>query len=184
MKFGRNLTFGFGFGFGGTSAGGSSVPINVALAANGATATATSTYDPASFSPEGAIDGQKHTNNGWNSPAAGTWVAQTCPETLTIDFGQTRTISQIDVYTLADAVNYNTNPTLADTFVSYGIVNFNIDYWNGSSWVAIPECTVTANNKVWRQFTFAPLAASKVRIVVTVSMDDTVRVVEFEVWGT
>jgi hypothetical protein len=42
----------------------------------------------------------------------------------------------------------------------------------GSAWAPVPGGTVTGNNKVWRQFTFAPLSTTKIRVYVTATGDN------------
>lgn len=153
---------------------------NYALASNGSTATASSTAG-ANFGADRTINGYRHTNNNWNAAGAGGgWDATGSPNWVEVDFGTSRTIQEIDVFTLADAVNYNTDPTLSDTFSSFGIVEFNVDYWNGSTWVNI--ATVTSNNKVWRQFTFSPISTTKIRVYTITGSGDH-RLIEIEAWG-
>jgi hypothetical protein len=53
----------------------------------------------------------------------------------------------------------------------YGLRNFEVQYWTGSAWAPVPGGTVTNNNLVWRKFTFAPLATSKIRVFVTATAD-------------
>jgi hypothetical protein len=159
------------------------VRTNFALSSNGATATGYNTtgvpYSNNNF-PSYAINGVRHTNNdfsnnGWRSADFG------YPQTLEVDFGQPRTINEINVFTLANAVDYNTEPTLADTFTSFGIIAFTVDYWNGAAWVNI--ATVTGNNKVWRQFLFSSTTTNKIRVQITQSSYAPSVIVELEAWG-
>lgn len=164
-------------------------PINVALASNGSTATASSeTTGSGFFQPSRTIDGYRNTNSLWGSATTpgGGWnsvgnPSSGSPEWLQVAFSGSKTISEIDVFTLADAINYNTDPTLTDTFTSYGIVDFKTQYWNGSAWVDIN--TVTGNNKVWRQFTFSPISTTKIRVLITAALGGNARLVEVEAWG-
>jgi hypothetical protein len=154
--------------------------VNHALASNGSTAS-NSTTAGAGFPASAVINGQRHTNNQWGS--GGGWSSQTglsMPQWIEIDFGATRSIDLINVFTLANAINYNTDPTLSDTFSSYGIVDFKVQYWNGSTWVDL--ATVTANDKVWRQFTFSSVSTTKIRIYVTAATAGEARIVEVEAW--
>lgn len=155
---------------------------NYALSSNGATAAATSQYS-AAYAPSYAIDGTRapyHWDAGgvWNSvpvPSSGS------PEILTVDFGASRTITEIDVITVRDSF-YDTSPlTLTETFSAYGNTDFTVEYWNGSSWINI--ATVTGNNKVWRQFTFAPLTTTKIRVRITGAVN-AARIAELEAWGS
>ncbi|MCM3873838.1 MAG: hypothetical protein ND895_24380, partial [Pyrinomonadaceae bacterium] len=81
------------------------VGINVALAANGATATASSSYS--GYAASGAINGDRKGGGGgqngyWNSAAAG------FPSWLEVNFNGSKSISEIDVFTVQD--NYS-NPS-------------------------------------------------------------------------
>ena len=152
---------------------------NAALAANGAITSASSTYS-ASFPASAANDGD-HTGLNWG--AGGGWAdvtLNTWPDWLQIDFAATKTINEIDVYTLQDNLA-TTEPSLATTFTQYGITAFDVQYWNGSAWVTL--ASVTGNNKVWRQFSFSPVTTSKIRIVVNGGVDAGYsRIVEVEAY--
>ncbi|HEX6717528.1 MAG TPA: RHS repeat-associated core domain-containing protein, partial [Pyrinomonadaceae bacterium] len=66
---------------------------------------------------------------------------------------------------------------------SYALTNFDVQYWNGSAWAAVPGGAVTGNDKVWRKFTFASLTTSKIRVNVTnVAGDNHTQIVEVEAW--
>src|SRR5690606_33863293 len=105
------------------------------------------------------------------------------PQWLEVDFNRNRTISQIDVFTLRDNQNYNTDPTQSETFSLWGIRDFKVQYWDGSSWTDVAD--VTWNNKVWRQFTFSPVTTEKIRVYVTgvPGPQTNARIVELEAWG-
>jgi hypothetical protein len=128
--------------------------VNVALAANGAVATASSTIN-SNYPASAAINGDRKGQNwgsggGWNDATSGSY-----PDWLQVDFGTTRTISEIDVFTVQDNPGSPSDPTLTMTFSLYGITAFNVQYWDGSAWVSVPGGDVTGNNKVWRKFTFS-----------------------------
>jgi hypothetical protein len=57
------------------------------------------------------------------------------------------------------------------TFTLYGITVFDAQYWNGSTWVTVPGGSISGNNKVWRKITFAPIATSKIRVVINDTAD-------------
>jgi hypothetical protein len=75
-------------------------------------------------------------------------------------------------------------PTETQIFSLYGLLAFNVQYWNGSSWVTIPGETVTGNNKVWRKFTFSPITTSKIRVYINTVPEAWSRVVEIQAFGT
>jgi hypothetical protein len=61
---------------------------------------------------------------------------------------------------------------------------FEVQSWNGTAWQTIPGTTVTNNNLVWRKLTFAPVATTRIRIVITAAVDSWSRLAEVEAWGT
>ena len=69
------------------------------------------------------------------------------------------------------------------TFSSYGLSGYEVQYWNGSSWVDVPGGSVTGNNKVWRKFTFAALTTSKIKVLSNASPDSWSRLTELEAWS-
>lgn len=158
---------------------------NVALASNGATATAQNyTQDGvlagAHFQPPYAIDGVLHIH-----PPIGDlyWRDEHgLPSWLQIDFNGSKTINEIDVFTVADAGDYLTDPTATKTFTQYGATAFDVQYWNGSTWAPVPGGSITGNNLVWRKINFPAITTSKIRVVVNASPDTIARIVELEAW--
>ena len=157
--------------------------INVALSANGAVASASSSHLSGLYPAAAVINGDRKGNNwgtlngGWND---GTRSAY--PDTLEITFSSAKTIDEINVITLQN--NWQNNPgepTLDSSCTGEGILDFAVEYWNGSAWVVIQN--VTGNDKAWRQFTFAPVSTPKIRLVVTASRNNYSRVVELEAFG-
>jgi PKD repeat protein len=152
--------------------------INVALAANGGLASASSEISPASA----AIDGVR------NWATTGAWKDSTpdvFPDWLQVDFtGGAKTINEIAVYGVRDDYLNTTNPGDNTTFSIYGLTNFNVQYWNGSSWVAVPNGNIANNNKVVTRITFAPITTTRIRVVVNAALANYSRIVELEVWGT
>jgi hypothetical protein len=156
---------------------------NVALASNGAVAVASSTYGP-NYAPAGAINGDRKgllwsNGGGWNdgTPNAG-------PDWIEVDFNGAKTIDEINVFSMQDNYTTPVDPTLSMTFGYWGLRAFEVQYWNGSAWVAVPNGSVTANNKVWRQFLFAPITTTKIRVFITGALNGYARVIEVEAWGT
>jgi len=68
------------------------------------------------------------------------------------------------------------------TFTQYGIRDFEVQYWNGSAWQAIPGTVVANNNLVWRRFTFAPITTPRIRVVVNNALASYSRIVEVEAY--
>ena len=75
------------------------------------------------------------------------------PQWLQIDFGQTRSIVEIDVFMVQDNYQNPSAPTLLMTNSLYTLNGFDVQYWNGANWVTVPGGSVTGNNKVWRKIT-------------------------------
>lgn len=154
--------------------------VNVALASNGATATASSMYS-GSYSASGAIDGDRKGLNwgnggGWNDGTAGAY-----PDWLQVDFAGSRTITEIDVFSVQDNVA-TADPTLTMTFSMYGITDFSVQYWDGTNWTTVSGGSVTGNDKVWRRFTFGAVTTTKIRVNITSALASSSRIVEVEAW--
>jgi Subtilase family/Bacterial Ig domain/Fervidolysin N-terminal prodomain/F5/8 type C domain len=156
--------------------------INVAAAANGGAATASSTYN-ANYPPSGAIDGDR---KGLNWGAGGGWNDATpnqSPDWLEVDFNGPKLIDEMDVFSMQDNYRTPVEPTPTLTFTYYGLVAFQFQYWDGSVWVTVPGGSISGNNLVWRQVTFAPVTTTKVRVYITGSLSGYSRVMELEAWG-
>jgi hypothetical protein len=163
--------------------------INVAAQANGGIATASTAYYTISFdtttytfAPEGAIDGDRKglkwgSGGGWNDATPGAF-----PDWLQVNFSRMQTIGEIDVFTVQDNYTSPVEPTASMTFTRYGITQFQVQYWDGASWVDVPGASVSDNNFVWRRFTFAPIASDRIRVIVNAAMDNYSRIVEVEAW--
>jgi hypothetical protein len=161
---------------------GSAPPPNVALSANGGVASASSTTPPDGsgiFVPSVTIDGDR---KGLNTSFWRDGTGDVYPDWLQVDFSGSKTISEIDVYTLQDNYTNPVEPTASMTFNLYGITAFDVQYWNGSSWVTVPGGSVTGNNSVWRKFTFASLTTSKIRVLVNNALASRSRLVELEAY--
>lgn len=156
--------------------------INVASSANGATATASSSFSM-QYGPELAINGERRGTNwgnggGWNDSTANAY-----PDWLQVDFASPQTISEIDVFTLQDAFNTPVEPSANQTFTLYGLTSFQVQYWNGLTWIVVPGGDISGNNQVWRQFTFSPFITSRIRVFVTGALNSFSRITELEAYS-
>lgn len=152
--------------------------INVAAQANGGVATASSEYSSVYYAIY-ANDGYRITipSSWWNS------YTGILPEWLQIDFDAAYDIGEVDAIFQRDDHGTNSSPpTLSETWTLEGVTDFQIQYWNGSSWQDFTGCNVTGNDKVWRQFTFSPVNTDKIRIYITAAPGGYGRVVELEAW--
>jgi YD repeat-containing protein len=154
---------------------------NVALASNGATASASSSYSGTAAS--GTNNGDRR---GLNYGQNGTWggASSGFPQWLQIDFNGSKTIDEIDVFTLQDAYSSPAEPTEAMTFSLWGLTGYEVQYWNGSAWMTVTGGSVSGNNKVWRKFTFVPITTSKIRVLTNASPSGWSELTEVEAWGT
>ena len=74
-------------------------------------------------------------------------------------------------------------PTLAMTSTLYGLKDFDIQYWNSSSWQNVSGGVITNNNRVWVQLTGINVTTSKIRLLIHDSQPhDWSRVTEIEAW--
>ena len=153
---------------------------NVALASAGAVASASSTYGPST--PVTAVNNNERSGAAWGN--GGGWEDAThgaYPDWVQIVFNGAKTIDRVVVYTLRDDVGNPSEPADDAAFRSYGIVNFTVEGWNGSSWQAL--ATVTGNNLVKRSVTFTPFTTDRVRVSVSQGLYFKSRIVEIEAWG-
>jgi hypothetical protein len=123
----------------------STAPTNVALSANGGVATAQNytqdgVYPGLHFQPSYANDGVRFTSASgdhyWRDEHG-------LPSWIQIDFNGPKTISEVDVFTMADNYQAQADPGPTQTFANYGITAFTVQYWTGSAWATIPGGSVT-----------------------------------------
>lgn len=156
---------------------------NVALQANGGVATASSVYSataaPASAVNNGDRKGLKYNLGGvWYDATNGVY-----PDWVQITFNGAKTIDEVNVFTMQDTFGAPLEPTPAMIFTLYGVTGFTIQYWNGSTWVAIPGATVSGNNLVWRNITFTPVVTDRIRVQTNSSIRGYSRLTEVEAYG-
>jgi hypothetical protein len=154
---------------------------NWALASNGSTASASSTFNPGY--PASSVIDNKRSGAGWG--AGGGWNDLTTavfPDWVQINFAGTKTIDHVVVYTIQDNAGNPVEPTDAMTFDLYGVTSFQVQAWNGSSWVIVGS--VTNNRYVKRAVAFAPITTDRIRIVGMSAADGAwCRITEVEAWG-
>jgi hypothetical protein len=153
---------------------GGATRLNVAAAANGGVATASSTFN-SSF-PVTAVNDGLTTGSFWNDATANVY-----PDWVQVTFDGSKTITEVDVFTLQDGTQITPTPTM--TFSSYGITAFTVQYWTGSAWVTVPGGTITGNNLVWRKISFAALTTDRIRVQVSAAMLSYSRICEIEAYA-
>ena len=158
-----------------------SVPSNVALASAGAAASASTTFGsgyPASSTINNERAGRQWSegSGGWKDATAGAW-----PDWLQVTFNGSRTIDRVVVYSVQDNYTSPVEPTAAMTFSLYGLRDFSVQGWNGTTWVTL--ATVAGNTLVKRTVTFAAVTTDRIRILVTSGLSNHSRITEVEAWG-
>ena len=138
--------------------------------------TASSTYG-SSYSTTYANDGTRKASL-W----ANTWADQTSgvfPDWLQVTFSSSKTIDEIDVFSGQGGGTVDPTPTLTST---NAITDFQVQYWNGSTWAVVPSGDVVGNQFVWRKFTFPQITTTRIRIFVTRSTNPLSRIAEVEAY--
>ena len=156
---------------------------NVAASANGATATASSTYSSRSYPASSAIDGDRKGANweqggGWNDATRDSF-----PDWLEVDFSGAKRIHQINVFTLQDSFTSPSDPTPLMTCGLYGLLDFQVQYWDGANWATVPGGSITNNNLVMNTILFEDITTTKIRVFVTNAREHFSRITEVEAIG-
>jgi hypothetical protein len=158
---------------------------NFASSTLGSIATASTSHSSGLYPAAATINGDRTgnswgtVNGGWNDGTRGAW-----PDMLDVNFNATRSISEIRVYTLQNNWQTAGEPTLTTSCSGEGILDFEVQYWNGTDWVTVPGGTVTGNDKAMRVFTFPTIATSQVRVKVNNARNNWSRIVEVEAFGS
>jgi subtilisin family serine protease len=159
--------------------------VNVAAAANGATATASSTLD-VHRAPLAAINGDRRGLHWGSDPSTGSgWhdaTPNSYPDWLEVAFAGAKTVSEVHVFSVQDNYASPSEPFEGLQFTKYGVKSFTVEYWDGVAWQALPGGTVTGNTSVWSKVTFAPVTATKIRVVVTSALAGHSRITEVEAY--
>jgi hypothetical protein len=157
---------------------------NVALASKGAEATASPSL--AGRTAEAAINGDRKGIHWGSDPLTGSGWHDSTPNDFTDDwlevaFPGPRTINQVDVFSVQDTFAAPVEPTKSmPAFTKFGVIDFQVKYWNGGQWVLVPGGNITDNTEVWRTIAFPPVTTSKLRVVVTKGGKEYSRIVEIE----
>ncbi|HET7462475.1 MAG TPA: carboxypeptidase regulatory-like domain-containing protein [Longimicrobium sp.] len=158
---------------------------NVASLYRGGAATASSEISPNRAAYTAVNNDRRGLHQSTDSYYGGGWhdaTADAFPDWLEVAFNGVKTISEVDVYTVQDNQWSPVDPTESLTFSSYGIQDFDVEYWTGSAWQLVPGGQIVNNNRVWRQIVFAPLTTSKIRVVVKRALNGYSRIAEVEAW--
>src|SRR6266851_7129932 len=121
--------------------------------------------------------GCRGARGGWNDGTPGAF-----PDWLEVDFSGTKTINEVDVFSVQDNYQAPSDPTPTMTFSLYGLTDFQVQYWTGTEWLTVPGGAVSGNNLVWRQVTFGALTTSSIRVLVTGALNTWSRIAEVEAY--
>jgi chitodextrinase len=153
---------------------------NVALASAGAVPSASSTLSGGY--PVTAINDNERSGANWGS--GGGWADATpgtFPDWVQINFNGTKTIDRVVLYTVQDNYNNPIEPTDSMTFAQYGITDFTVQGWNGSTWITL--ATVSGNNLVKRSVTFTAFITDRIRVNINNALSPYACITEIEAWG-
>ena len=139
--------------------------------------TAVAAYPPSAVN-NGDRKGLNWGNGGgWNDATGAQY-----PDWIRIDFNGAKSIDRVVVYTLQDNYLNPIEPTDTQTFSLYGVTDFTVEGWNGSSWSVL--ASVSGNNRVKRTVTFASFTTTAIRVSIARSLYLYSRIVEIEAWGS
>jgi hypothetical protein len=153
---------------------------NVALSTVGAIASASTTASN-SYLAKNVINGDRKGAN-WGNGSSG-WqdaTASAYPDWVQINFNGSKTITKVVVFSRQDS-STPVEPTDTMTFTLYGLKDFTVQGWNGSSWVTLG--TVTGNSLVKKTVSFSAFKTDRIRVNVTRALTMWTRIVEIEAWG-
>ncbi|HEX8501144.1 MAG TPA: hypothetical protein VF659_11195, partial [Pyrinomonadaceae bacterium] len=161
---------------------------NHAAASNGGVASASSTTTQQElpgldFSPSGVINGDRR---GLNWEHGGGWrdgTGNSFPDWVEVAFAGARKVDEVNVFSVQDNYTSPAEPTAQTAFTKYGVTVFEVQYWDGSQWAAVPGGAVTGNSLVWRKVTFPAVTTTKVRVVIQKAVDGRSRLAEVEAVG-
>jgi hypothetical protein len=161
-----------------------SAPINgtnVALATNGGVASASTTLGP-SFAASTIIDNKRSGANwgnyaGWADGTQGAY-----PDWVQVNFNGAKAIDHVVVYSVQDNYLSPVEPSDTMTGTRFVVSSFDVQGWNGSSWVT--HASVSGNARIKRTVSFASYTTDRIRIVVGSTQDGVwSRITEVEAWS-
>lgn len=67
-------------------------------------------------------------------------------------------------------------------FSLYGLTGFDVQYWDGATWVTVPGGSISNNTLVWRKVTFPAVATDRIRVLVKSALASFSRIAEIEAY--
>jgi hypothetical protein len=156
--------------------------INVAAAVNGGVAVASSTISE-QFPASALIDGDRK-GTGWGS--RGGWADDTpgqFPDSVEIKFAGEMWIDEVNVVTIQDSWWNPSEPTESLDFFNNGVTAFEVQYFDGASWLTVPDGSIAGNTKVIRNISFAPVKTDKIRVQISAARSSNSILIEVEAYG-
>lgn len=152
---------------------------NVALSSAGATIAA-NVESLGAGTKARVIDGIRHAQGNFNS--TGGFQQNGDGNNIEITFSGSKTISEIDIF-FGDSSDFNstTVPLDATRVSTLAVVDYRVQYWNGSSYVTV--VTITGNNKQWKQHTITPVATTKMKFIWDTAASGAAYLLEVECLG-
>lgn len=136
--------------------------LNYALSSRGSTISTTGATQSGNLAT--LIDGSRLTGPYFYAGSGG-WRSTAQPVAIDVTFPSAKAVEKIivgaGIFTASGA-----EPMPASDF-EYGCINFDVQTWNGTAWVTVPGGAVTSNTKMLREFTFAAITTTKIRVNVT-----------------
>jgi YD repeat-containing protein len=153
---------------------------NVAAATAGATVTAMTYLNPVSFPDAALINSDRRQT----PPDQSMWVTRDPnpinPQYLEVKFATARTVEWL--YLFGDFRDgYEPSTVSTENFPQ--ATGATVQYWTGTSWVAVNELSRVDGTNVWRRINFTPVTTDRVRVVLpTLSANQQYLATELEVW--
>jgi hypothetical protein len=157
---------------------------NVAAARKGASVTASDRLQVVDFSELTVINGDRR---GKQVPNQGFWYVRasdvTAIQPIEIKFSSPQPVEWLYLFGRPKDGNYSdpATTTIADGNVA-GNDGFTVEYWTGTSWLAVSELLRVGSPNLWQRVKFTPVTTDRIRLKLTPPYTTQVIVSEIEVW--
>lgn len=158
---------------------------NVAAARKGSTVVAAARAEVVNYNEIAVTNGDRR---GSLIPDQGFWFVQTTAATdiqpIEIKFASPQSVEWLYLFGRPKDSGFYSDyspTTLADGNVA-GNEGFTVEYWTGSTWVAVSELLRVGSPNMWQRVKFSPVTTDRVRLKLTPPYTNQVIVSEIEVW--
>ena len=114
-------------------------------------------------------------NGGWNDGTRGVY-----DDWLQVNFAALKAINEIRVYTLQNNWQAGAEPTTTTSATGEGLLDFEVQTWNGSAWVTVPSGNIVGNTKAITVLSFSDITTDRIRVLVHNARNNYSRIVEVE----